>query len=289
MQAAQRAKRERTQRIALNVVLTMLTYIVLIGGSVVFTFPFFWMFTTSLKPPEDIFTWPPKWIPNPVVGMNYYNVWTQVPFARFLLNSASYSIIAMIGEFLSCSLVAFGFARMRFWARDVLFMLLLSTMMLPGHVTMIPLYMIYRDLHWLDTLKPLYIPTFFGSAFYIFILRQFFLSLPLELDDAAKIDGCNSFDICRRIILPLAKPALATIVVFTFIRTWNDFFGPLLYLTTLEKMTVAVGLRFFKGYHSIEFGSLMAGSTISLAPIILMFFFAQKQFIQGIALTGIKG
>jgi multiple sugar transport system permease protein len=283
------ARRDRIAHVFSNTVLKAITYILLIAGSCLFAFPFFWMFTTSFKPAVDLYVWPPKWIPDPWVLENYIDAWTWVPFGRFMINSAVYSALAMIGQFFSCSLVAFGFARMRFWGRNALFMVLLSTMMLPGHVTMIPLYILFRDLGWLNTLRPLVVPNYFGSAFYIFILRQFFLQLPLELDDAAKIDGCHAFDIYRRIILPLAKPALATIMVFCFISTWNDFFGPLLYLTNLESMTVAVGLRFFKGYHQIEFGALMAGSTISLAPVITVFFFAQKQFIQGIALTGIKG
>ncbi len=272
-----------------RIILKAIVYLLVFTGSVIFAFPFFWMFTTSFKPVKDIFIWPPKWIPNPWVLDNYIAAWTDVPFGNFLINSVIYSSTSMIGQFLSCSLVAYGFARMRFWGRDVWFMILLSTMMLPGHVTMIPLYILYRDLGWLNTLRPLVVPNYFGSAFYIFILRQFFLQLPLELDDAARIDGCNAFNIYLRIVLPLAKPALATIMVFCFISTWNDFFGPLLYLQDLEKMTVAVGLRFFKGYHQIEFGSLMAGSTIALTPIIIVFFFAQKQFIQGIALTGLKG
>ena len=208
---------------------------------------------------------------------------------HFLANSAFLSSSNVLGQLISSSLVAYGFARMRFGGRDVIFMLLLSTMMLPGHVTLIPLYVTYRDLGWLDSFKPLIVPNFLGSSFYIFLLRQFFLGLPLELDDAAKIDGCNAFDIYWRIILPLAKPALATIAIFCFISNWNSFFEPLLYLHSLEKMTVAVGLRFFKSYHDVEFGPLMAGSTLSVLPIVVVFFFAEKQFIQGIALTGIKG
>jgi ABC-type glycerol-3-phosphate transport system permease component len=190
---------------------------------------------------------------------------------------------------LSCTLVAFAFARLQYPSRDFWFVVLLSTMMLPTHVTIIPHFVLFRILGWLNTFKPLIVPAFFGSAFYIFLLRQFFLTIPQELDDAATVDGCGIFRIYWQIILPLAKPALATVAVFSFISHWNDFLGPLIYLTSPEKMTIAVGLRLFRSQYSTEMHLLMAASTVAVLPILVIFFVAQKYFIQGIALTGLKG
>lgn len=266
-----------------------LVHLLLITGSLMFSIPFLWMLSTSLKAPGDVLIQPPRWIPNPIMWSNYSQAWTVVPFGQFLKNTCIITGFSVIGHVVSSSLVAYGFSRLQFPTRDFLFFLLLGTMILPMQVTMIPLYLIFFELGWLNTFKPLIVPAFFGSAFYIFLLRQFFMSLPKELDDAAVIDGCSTFGIYWRIILPLAKPALATVAVFSFIYNWNDFLRPLIYLTSMEKMTVAVGLRLFQGYHSTEIHLMMAASTLALIPIIVTFFFAQKYFIQGIALTGIKG
>jgi multiple sugar transport system permease protein len=266
-----------------------ITYIALTLGAILFTIPFLWMVSTSLKSPGDILLLPPKWIPNPVVWENYPEAWTSLPFTRFLVNTCTITFSCIIGNMLSCTLVAYGFSRLRFPSRGFWFAVLLSTMMLPRQVTMIPVFVLFRNLGWLNTLKPLIVPSYFGNAFYIFLLRQFFMTLPQELDDAATIDGCSTFGIYRQIILPLAKPALATVAVFSFISHWNDFLGPLIYLTSREKMTIAVGLRLFRGQYSTEMHLLMAASTVAVLPILVIYFVAQKYFIQGIALTGMKG
>ncbi|HEY3107412.1 MAG TPA: carbohydrate ABC transporter permease [Chloroflexota bacterium] len=279
-----RARRRRVARAR-----SALAYALLIVGGLLYTAPFLWMISTSLKEPGAAIEFPPRWIPSPVEWGNYGRAWKVLPFGDFTRNSVVYAAASLIGQLLSCSLAAFGFARISFRGRDAWFAVLLATMMLPSQVTLIPQFILFKNLGWLDTLLPLIVPTFFGQAFYIFLLRQFFLTLPTELDDAARIDGAHFFDIYWRIVLPLAKPALATVAIFSFVYHWNDFFGPLIYLTTPEKMTIAVGLQLFRGQWGTDFSLLMAASTAAVLPVILLFFFAQKTFVQGIALTGMKG
>ncbi|HEY3080167.1 MAG TPA: carbohydrate ABC transporter permease [Chloroflexota bacterium] len=264
-------------------------YGLLIFGGLLYAAPFLWMVSTSLKEPGAAVAFPPTWLPDPVEWRNYLRAWTVLPFGDFTRNSVIYAGVGLVGQLLSCSLAAFGFARIVFKGREFWFAVLLATMMLPNQVTLIPQFILFKNLGWLDTLLPLIVPTFFGHAFYIFLLRQFFLTLPTELDDAARIDGAHLFDVYRRIILPLAKPALATVAIFSFVNHWNDFFGPLIYLTTPEKMTIAVGLQLFRGQWGTDFSLLMAASTAALMPILILFFVAQKTFVQGIALTGMKG
>jgi len=266
-----------------------LIYALLVVGSAMYSVPFFWMVTTSLKTMGDILRFPPVWIPIPPRLQNYLAVWDVLPFNRFLANTAVLTGLSTLGALLSCSVVAFGFARLRFRGRDFFFTLLLATMMLPSQVTLIPQFALFRWLGWLNSLKPLIVPAFFGNAFYIFLLRQFFLGLPRELDEAALIDGAGTFDIFWRVILPLAKPALSTVAIFSFIFNWNDFFRPLIYLTTPDKMTLAVGLQLLRGRHGGDYNILMAGSTLAILPVMVVFFFTQKTFVQGIALTGLKG
>lgn len=267
----------------------MATYLLLIAGTVIFSIPFLWMLSTSLKRPQDLFLDPPMWIPNPFVLENYLEVYNMVPFLTFVKNSTVITGLSLLGQLVSSSLVAFGFARLRFWGRDTVFLLVLATMMLPGFVTIIPTFVLFKWLNWLNSNKPLIIPNLFGAPFYIFLLRQFFLSLPRELDEAAEIDGCSAFGIYRRIVLPLAKPALATVAVFSFINHWNDFFGPLIYLNSLEKMTLALGLALIKTQFHMVQHYMMAASVMSVIPILIIFFVAQKYFVQGIALTGRTG
>ncbi len=264
-------------------------YTLLIAGGALFSIPFFWMVTTSLKTMGQILRFPPVWIPMPMQWENYQRAWEYLPFARFVMNTLTVTGLSTLGFLLSSSLVAFGFSRLRFAGRDTLFMLVLATMMLPGQVTLIPQFILFQRLGWLNSLRPLIVPSYFGSAFYIFLLRQFLLTLPVELDEAARIDGASTFKIFWTIILPLARPALATIAIFAFIFNWNDFFGPLIYLMSPEKMTIAVGLQLFRGRFSTEFNILMAASTMAILPVLVVFFFTQKTFVQGIALTGIKG
>jgi multiple sugar transport system permease protein len=254
--------------------------------------PFGWMFSTALKPIEQVFDFPPTWIPDPVMWENFWIGWTHVPMTRYLLNTLYITAVAIVGVVASSSLVAYGFARLRAPGKEVLFLLLLSTMMLPQQVTLIPNFLFFKWLDWLNTYKPLLAPAFTGIPFFIFLLRQFYMTIPLELDDAARIDGCGTLGIFWRIMLPLAKPAIATVAIFVFFNRWNSFLWPLIYLRSPEKYTLAVGLSFF---HSQQSGALtywnwlMAVTLLVAIPPLLVFFFAQRYFVQGIALTGIKG
>lgn len=266
-----------------------LLYLLLITLGLLFTFPFYWMVSTSLKAPGHIYVNPPEWLPNPLYFANYPETWQKLPFGRFIQNSIVITVLATIGYVLSSTMAGYAFARLQFKGRNVYFALLLSTLMLPGQVTLIPQFILYKNLGWLDTFLPLIVPAFFGSAFYTFLLRQFFLTLPKDLDEAAIIDGANRFQILWKILVPLAKPAIATVTVFSFIYNWNDFFGPLIYLTRQENMTLAVGLQLFRGQYDTDYAHMMAGATVAIAPILVIFFIAQDFFVQSIALTGIKG
>jgi multiple sugar transport system permease protein len=287
--ADQTRTRRASQNRATVVALRTGIYVLVILGSAMYCIPFLWMISTSLTDPGSAIQLPPNFLPNPIVWQNYVRAWTILPFDYFTKNSIVYAGASLVGELVSCSLVAFGFARIRFHGRDFWFAVLLSTMMLPNQVTLIPQFILFKNLGWLDTLLPLIVPTYFGQPFYIFLLRQFFLTLPSELDDAAWIDGANPAQIYWQIVLPLAKPALATVAIFSFVYHWNDFFGPLIYLTTPENMTIAVGLQLFRDQSGTDYSLLMAASVASVCPIIVLFFIAQKTFIQGIALTGMKG
>ncbi len=265
-------------------------YVCLIAGSVICLLPFAWTISTSLKTLEDAMRFPPSFIPRPVIWTNFKTAWTAyVPFNLFFLNSAIVTALSVLGNILTSALVAFGFSRLHWVGRDVVFGLVLASMMLPYQVTMIPLYVLFRYMGWIDTLKPLIVPAWFGNAFFIFLLRQFFMTIPNDLDDAARIDGASSWTLFWRIILPLTKPALTTVGIFSFTWTWNDFVGPLIYLNSMEKMTVAVGLSMFQGTYTAFYTYLMAASLIALAPVLVIFIFAQRYFIEGIVLTGLKG
>lgn len=220
---------------------------------------------------------------------NYEDAATFIRFWQFARNTAIVTALNMGGQLVSCSLVAFAFARLQWPLRNFFFMLLLSTMMLPGQVTMIPVFLIVRWLGLYDTLTPLWMGSWFGSAFYIFLLRQFLLGIPRDLEDAAKIDGCGPFGIYWHIMLPLVKPALAAIAIFQFMGSWNDFLGPLIYISSERNMTLSLGLQMFQSLHTNEFGMLMAASTAMTLPVVVIFFLAQRYFIQGVTLTGLKG
>lgn len=266
-----------------------IAHIILILCGLLFLFPFVWMVTTSLKPNAQIFKFPPEWIPHPFMWGNYPKALTYIPFFAYLKNTLLLCVSTLIGTVLSCTLVAYGFSRIKWPGRDVLFLVMLSTMMLPSQVTMIPMFIVFKHLGWVNTFKPLIVPSFFGSAFYIFLLRQFFMTIPFELSDAAKIDGCSEWRIFLQIILPLAKPAIATVALFQFLGAWNDFMGPLIYLNDQTKYTISLGLQQFVSSFGTQWGYLMAASTVFTIPVIILFFFTQKTFIQGIAMTGIKG
>jgi len=268
---------------------TVVVHGVLIALGVLYALPLLWMISTSLKTLRQIFVYPPQWIPNPVVWRTYADIFWYAPFHRYFLNTLFIEAACITGSLVSCSLVAYGFSRFRVPGRNVLFVLMLSTMMLPYPVWMIPLYNLFTKIRWGDTCLPLTIPAFFGAPLYIFLLRQFFLTLPRELEDAAKVDGCSHVRIYRQIVLPLTNPALATVSIFVFMGVWNDFLGPLLYLSDPTKYTLARGLQVFLSQHGAEWSLLMGASTLIVLPVIIVFFFTQKQFIQGIVMTGIKG
>jgi ABC-type glycerol-3-phosphate transport system permease component len=261
----------------------------LIAGAALVLFPLAWMLSTSLKEPGDVFLFPPDWVPDPIKWENYREALTVLPFGRYFFNTLLITALDIVGKVLSCSLVAYGFARLRWWGRDVLFLVMLSTLMLPHHVTLIPQFVVFRALGWFDTLLPLIVPAFFGGPFLTFLLRQFYMTIPLELDDAARIDGASSLQIYGRIILPLSKPALAACAIFVFNSTWNDFLGPLIYLQSPENFTLSLGLRQFQGEYATEWHLLMAASLVTLLPVVALFFAAQRYFIQGVVFTGLKG
>jgi multiple sugar transport system permease protein len=262
-----------------------LAVIVAIG----FLLPLFWMISSSLKPDYQVLEFPPRWLPDPVRWANYPEALTYVPFARYGLNTLFIAVMTIVGHILSCTVVAYAFARLRAPGKNVLFVILLATMMLPYPVTMVPIYIGFNKLGWVNSFRPLIVPAFFGSPFFIFLLRQFFLTLPPELEDAARVDGANILQILWHVILPISKPALATVAIFSFQASWNDFLAPLIYLHDQSKYTISLGLNFFRSSYDVRWGYLMAASLVTMLPVILVFFLAQKQFIRGITLTGMKG
>lgn len=268
---------------------TILGYILLIVVAAAFVLPLYWMLSTALKSADQMFEIPPTWIPNPVQIDNFPEVFREVPFARFLLNTLFLVVMNVIGEVISVSLIAYGFARLRFPGRSVLFLIMLSTLMIPYHVTLIPRFILFAKLGWVNTYLPLILPAFTGSPFLIFLVRQYMMSIPFDLDEAAYIDGASRFDVFWRIILPLSRPALVLVVVFTFVGTWNDFLQPLIYLNDPELFTVSLGLSFFQGARETNWNLLMAGSLLATIPPLILFFIAQRQLIGGISIEGLKG
>ena len=268
---------------------SLLQHLVLVGIGLLFLLPLLWMISSSLKGNEQLFVADPSWIPSPVRWDNYPRALTFIPFFTYLRNTLVICAFGVIGSLLSCSLVAYGFSRIEWPGRDALFLVLLATMMLPAQATMIPSFLLFRWLGWYGSFKPLVVPSFLGSAFLIFLLRQFFLTIPKELSEAARIDGASEFTTFARVILPLARPALATVALFQFLHHWNDFLGPLLYLKDQNNYTLALGLQQFLNAYRSEWGLLMAASTVVTLPIIVLFFFTQRTFIQGIAMSGSKG
>lgn len=262
--------------------------IICVLGSM-YIFPFIWMISTSFKTSAEVLNWPPNIIPKVWDFTNYPAAMAYLPFLLYFENTFIYAIASVIGTTLSCSLVAYGFSRIQWRWRDKVFILVLATMMLPSQITLIPTYIIFSTLKWVGTFKPLIVPTFFGSAFFIFMLRQFFLTIPMELSEASRIDGCSEMRTFIQIILPLAKPAVASVALFRFMDSWNDFSGPLIYLTNHSKYTVTVALAQFVGNHGTKWGMLMAASALVTLPIVILFFLTQKTFIEGIATTGLKG
>jgi multiple sugar transport system permease protein len=267
----------------------VLAYAVLCLAAAVFLLPLFWMLSSSLKPEWQVLANPPVWLPSPPRWENYREALTYLPFGRYALNTLIISLGAIVGHVLSCTLVAYAFARLRAPGKNFMFLLVLSTLMLPYPVTMVPLFALFNQLGWINTFLPLIVPAFFGNAFYIFLLRQYFLTLPPELEDAARMDGANTLQVLWRVILPISTPALATVVIFTFQATWNDFLQPLIYLQDQSHYTLTLGLNFFRGSFQVNWAYLMAASLVVVLPVVIVFFLAQRLFIQGIAMTGMKG
>ena len=274
------------------------THLALLLVSAGFLLPFAWMLSTSLKVNSKTMSFPPQWLPDPVQPQNYTAVLThpKVNFPLFARNTVILAVLCVVGTTFSSALVAYGFSKIHFKGRGLMFGVMLATMMIPFPVTMVPLFSIFRFLsdhtgiEWLGTFKPLWVPAWFGSAFNIFMLRQFFMTIPDELSEAARIDGCSEWGIFWRVILPLARPALSVVALFTFMAVWNDFLGPLVYLQRPEQYTLALGLQTFQSQHGgTQWNLLMAASTLVILPIILLFFLTQRTLIQGIATTGMKG
>jgi len=268
-----------------------LMYAVVIALSLLFAAPLLWMISTSLKTDPQVYRIPPIWIPNPARFRNYPEALVHRPFGLYFTNTLKYALPTVVGALLSNSLVAYGLSKIRWPGRDVVFFLCISTMMIPFQVRMIPLYIVFKDLGWLNSYKPLIVPTFLGAPYFVFMLRQFFLTIPQELSDAARVDGCSELGIFFRIILPLTKPALAVVALFQFRAAWNNFVGPLIYLNRETLYPVALGIQQFRTMfqEKLLWPYLMAVSTVVVAPVILIFFLTQRTFIEGITVTGIKG
>jgi multiple sugar transport system permease protein len=272
-------------------------YLLAIVLSAMFMFPFFWTVTTSLKKPVELIKFPPTILPETAQWVNYTQIWglgSGINFGQFFLNSAIITSLALVGQIISAFLVGYGFARFRFPGREFLFAVCLSTLILPPHVTIIPLFVLFRQLHWIDTFLPLIVPSFFGGgAFTIFLVRQFIMTLPIEIDEAALMDGSSRLGILFRIILPNSGPVMATVAIFGFIGHWNQFLEPLIFLNSARKYTVPLGLWFLRAQEGQaglpKDNLLMAGAVLATLPIIIIFFFAQKYFVRGIAMSGLKG
>lgn len=273
------------------IVWQVVLYLLLAVLSFAFLLPMLWMISTSLKDTAQTYVVPPIWIPWPMRFQNYPEALIAQPFGLFFRNTIQYAVFSAIGAVFSSAVVAYGFSRIRWRGRELLFFICLATMMIPYQVRMIPLYITFRNLHWLNTYNPLIVPAYFGSAYYIFLLRQFFMSIPAELSDAARIDGSSEVGIFWRIILPLAKPAIAVVGLFQVMDAWNDFLGPLIYLNNPDMFPISLGLNRFLGQfvEKLAWPYLMAASTVTITPMIVLFFFTQRTFIEGISITGIKG
>ena len=261
---------------------------VLIAGAMLMMIPFIYMLSTSLKTPIEAFQVPSTWIPKEIVWKNYLDIWTTAPLGLVAVNSIKIAVLNTLGQVLSCSLAGFAFARLRFKGRGWLFIVILATMMIPSQVTLIPQFLLFREIGWVNTHAPLIVPAWFGGGFGIFLIRQFFLTVPEELADAARVDGCNPVRIYWQIFMPLAKPVLATLAIFTFLGSWNDLLTPLIYLRDPELMTFPVALTSFGGRYVINLPLLMAASVVSIVPTVAIVLSLQQYFIKGVVLSGMK-
>lgn len=266
----------------------VVSYVALIVLSIAFLIPFAWLVLSSFKESDEIFLFPPKWIPTKFHWSNYIQATTVIPFLRYTLNTLLVAGLVALGNVLSSAFIAYGFARFRFPGKNILFIVMLATTMIPYQVLMVPQYILFRDLGWLNSYLPLIVPAFFGSAFYIFLLRQFMMGIPYDLDEAALIDGANAFQRFRYIVLPLTRPALTAVAILSFQGAWNDFLAPLIYLDDHNLFTLQLGLNLFKGSFRTDWNLLMAASVLTMLPMLLLFFLAQRYFIEGITFTGSK-
>jgi len=287
--ARSRSLRERVSGVSFRrAVNRALVYLTLAAAAYLVMIPFAWMLSTSLKESRQIFTWPIEWIPRPIVWSNYPEALALRPFWLWMKNTLFVAVMAVIGNCFSSLFVGYAFGRLRWRGRDILFGVMLATMMLPEQVTMVPQFIIFSKLKWVNTFLPLWVPTFFGGGFNIFLMRQFMQTLPLALDDAAKIDGCGYLGILFRIILPQVMPATGYIAISTFRARWNNFLRPLIYLNNPDKFTLPLGLRSYQDQYSVEWAYLMAASVVAMLPLLLTFFLGQRYFVQGIVFTGIE-
>ncbi|MEK6570711.1 MAG: carbohydrate ABC transporter permease [Bacteroidota bacterium] len=280
---AKRSTRHIIKRIGLYFLLATIA-LLMVG-------PFLWMLATSLKSPGEMFAFPLRLVPHAASAESYNEVVRRMPFLLFVFNSFKIASLATVGQILSCSLAAYAFARMKFKAKEFIYFVLLATMMIPSQVTMIPVFLVMKFLGWIDTHYALFVPAFFGGAFGTFLLRQFFSTIPQDLEDAARIDGCGRFRLYWQIFMPLSKPAIATLAIFSFMGYWNDLLNPVIYLSSLEKMTLTVGLATLQGAQGtmLRYNVVMAGAVISVLPILALYIAAQKWFVRGITMTGLKG
>ncbi len=268
----------------------IIAYIIITFFGMLLIVPFLWAVSTSLKPTGQEFTYPPKWIPEPFMRENYRIALTTLPFHMFLKNTVIITAFATVGSVITASLAGYAFARLQFPGKNFLFMLCISTMMLPYVVTLVPTFILFRWLGWVDTFYPLIVPSWFGGgAFFIFLCRQFFMTLPLDYDDAAKIDGASEWYIYSRIIMPLSQPVVITMLIFNFVNHWNDFMGPLIFLHSMEKKTISIGLRTYLGVEGTDWNYLMAASVATIIPVLIIFFVAQRYFIKGVVMSGLAG
>jgi multiple sugar transport system permease protein len=279
--SAKRKKLPNLEAVILYVILTVL--------AILFVLPVFYLFMGAFKAESELFRVPFKWLPDKFILDNFSNMFQSIPFMRYLKNTMIIVVFNIVGSLLSCSLVAYGFSRLRWPGRDKVFILVLITMILPYQVTLVPLFLMFTKIKWIGTFLPLIVPCFFGNPFFIFLLRQFFTGIPQDISEAARIDGASEFTIFSRLILPMAKPALTTVALFAFIRSWNDFLGPLVFLGRDELYTLSLAASMLKSNLDPNWSVLLALGTVMILPVLLIFFVMQKYFIQGIAMSGIKG